>query len=163
MFVFVKVDVDLRKPLNNMIEVKGLRLGNLIVWNPKLCNPQVTLQPMTVEIAVITPKKIGYTPYKLEQRVEPFEDDLMVEMETVLKSKEEFEAIKLSIDILERSGFENNDGAYHLKGFKLHLFLKNNIWFATFETASIEIEIRYLHQLQNLYFTIVGEELEILL
>lgn len=144
-----------------MIEVKGLRLGNLIIWNPRLSNPQVTLQPMIVETAAITPDKIGYTPYQLEQRVEPFEDDRMVEMETVLKSIHEFEPVELAVNILERSGFENNNGAYQLEGFGPQLLRKNNTWFAILEAYSMEIEIKYLHQLQNLYFMMVGADLQI--
>jgi hypothetical protein len=146
-----------------MIYTKDIRLGNLITWNPKLLNPQVTLSPMQVEIAAITTDKIGYTPYKLEQRVEPFEDDLMIQMETIFKSPDEFEPIILTIEILEKTGFEISGGKYHLKGFYPELYLKENIWNAELVPGSSRIEIRYLHQLQNLFYTIVAEELEVVL
>jgi hypothetical protein len=146
-----------------MINAKDVRLGNLIIWNPKLLNPQVTLQPMIVEIAVITQNQIGYTPYKLEQRVEPFEDDLMVKMETITKSKEEFEPIILTKEILEKIGFENVNGMYQLGGFDPKLVSRENLWSAVLMPDSKGIEIRYLHQLQNLYYTILEEDLEIIM
>ena len=146
-----------------MINAKDVRLGNLIIWNPKLLNPQVTLQPMPVEIAIIAQDKIGYTSYKLEQRVEPFEDDLMVQMETTLKSKEEFEPIVLTKEILEKTGFEIVNGMYQLKSFGPAIILKENIWSLILQPDSKGIEIRYLHQLQNLYYAIVEEELEIIM
>jgi hypothetical protein len=146
-----------------MINAKDVRLGNLIIWNPKLLNPQVTLQPMIVEIAVITQNQIGYTPYKLEQRVEPFEDDLMVKMETITKSKEEFEPIVLTKEILEKIGFENVNGMYQLGGFDPKLVSRENLWSAVLMPDSKGIEIRYLHQLQNLYYTILEEDLEIIM
>jgi hypothetical protein len=161
LFECAKVAVVLTKPLNTMIEAKDLRLGNLLIWDPQLTNPQITLQPMLVEIVSITKDKIGYTPYKLEQRVEPFEDDRMVEMETVLKAKEEFAPVELTTDIFEKSGFESTNGTYQLKGFGPQILKKGNIWFAALENSSMGIEIMYLHQLQNLYFIIVKEELQI--
>jgi hypothetical protein len=146
-----------------MIYVKDVRLGNLVIWNPKLLNPQVTLLPMQVEIAALTADKIGYTPFKLEQRVEPFEDDLMIKMETTFKSPEEFEPIVLNKEILEKTGFEISGGKYRFKGFYPELYLEENIWNADMAPGSNRIEIRYLHQLQNLFYTIVAEELEIVL
>jgi hypothetical protein len=146
-----------------MIEANELRLGNLLVWNPKLSNPQITLLPMMVEVAVIAQDKIGYTPFQLEQRVEPFEDDLIVKMETIFKPKGEFEPVILTNDILEQSGFILNNGAYQLKGFYPQIFSRGKIWLASLVPGSMEIELRYLHQLQNLYHTLSGEELEIVL
>jgi hypothetical protein len=144
-----------------MIHAKDLRLGNLITWNPKLSNPQITLLPMQVEIAVLAEDKIGYTPYKLEQRVEPFEDARMIQMETIFKPLEDFEPITLTTEVLERIGFENSNGGFRLSGFYPQLFLKGNVWIADLVPDTSCVELKYLHQLQNLYYTILGEELEI--
>jgi hypothetical protein len=144
-----------------MIHAKDLRIGNLIIWNPKLSNPQITLLPMLVEIVVIAQDKMGYAPYKLEQRVEPFEDDRMVQMETIFKSFEEFEPVTLTTEVLEKLGFENINGTYQLKGFYPQLFLRENMWIVDFVPGSFCVKIKYLHQLQNLYYTVLNEELDI--
>ena len=146
-----------------MIDVKEVRLGNLILWNPKLANPQITLQPMLVEIAVIAQDKIGYTPYKLEQRVEPFEDDRMVQMETIVKSVQEFEPLQVTEEILEKTGFQKRNGAYVLDGFYPEVIFKESQGSAVLVPHSKVIPIRYIHQLQNLYYTIMGEDLVIIL
>jgi hypothetical protein len=144
-----------------MIDAKDLRLGNLVIWNPKLLNPQITLLPMLVEIAVVAQDKIGYTPYKLGQRVEPFEDDRMVQMETIYKPIGEFEPVVLNIEIIEKIGFENINGIYQLKGFYPRLILKEDIWNVDLVPSKILIGIKYLHQLQNLYYAVLNDELEI--
>lgn len=87
---------------------------------------------------------------------------------------EEFEAIPLTPEILESCGFELYDGNTK------HWIHPTNMLFDLFNITALEdgfriiagrlkdkvivgssIQIKYLHQLQNLFFAITGEELEI--
>jgi hypothetical protein len=66
-----------------------------------------------------------------------------------------FHPIPLSPEILEKCGFkdEYGNGRYYFDGFE---YYNGKLWFRT-----AEIKIQYLHQLQNLYFALTGEELEV--
>lgn len=67
--------------------------------------------------------------------------------------------IPLTPDLLERFGFENNNGTFRLQN------KQNGIWFALnykfeFELHT-QVSIKYVHQLQNLFFALTGTELEL--
>lgn len=77
------------------------------------------------------------------------------------------EPIPLTEEILLKCGFEkeldnsmvkNNVAIFLDKRFKTNLFLKDN---QENKWHSINIKIKYLHKLQNLYFALTNEELEI--
>lgn len=144
-----------------MIHVQELRIGNLIIWNPKLLHPEVTLLPIRVEVAALFSDKIGYTPFELEQRVEPFEDDRMVQMETHYKTPHEFEPVALSQEILHMAGFDKKNSSYSHKNFYPKLVFKADSWYTELSPNYPPIACRYLHQLQNVYFVVTGEELKI--
>lgn len=150
-----------------MIEVKELRVGNLIIWNPALLNPDVTLSPMQIEVFSISQDKITYVFPNIENRVEPFEDDV-VKMGVGEKSLNELEPIILTTEIVEVSGFEEKGGMLGTKYFeKGDLQLKNTgeyfqrVSVTKLNTTVFELPIKYFHQLQNLYYAVTGEELEI--
>lgn len=74
----------------------------------------------------------------------------------------------LTPEILEKCGFnykELNHNKIWIKslnvfGFSINLYVHDEkIFFSPFE-LNWEIEIKYLHQLQNLYFALTGTELE---
>ncbi len=75
------------------------------------------------------------------------------------------EPIQLTPEVFERCGFNINDkkdgvitGLYRYKDFKvLHFIQENSFWLLGYGN----IEIEYLHQLQNLYFVLTGQEIEI--
>jgi hypothetical protein len=86
------------------------------------------------------------------------------------EDNEEFEPIPLTPEIVEKCGFVNKavhefwmskqathlwaNVAYSMTG---HVLLKDTI-----HSGSVRItNIKFLHQLQNLYFALTGEELEI--
>ena len=79
-----------------------------------------------------------------------------------------WEAIKpipLTEDILLRLGFEKGFYRYEFEnyGLKCHKSLKENHWIVSqgFGIQFIELtEIQYLHILQNLFFSLTGEELK---
>jgi hypothetical protein len=63
--------------------------------------------------------------------------------------------IPLSPEIIEKCGFEDEygNGRYYFDGLE---YYDGKLWFRT-----SEIKIQYLHQFQNLYFALTGEELEV--
>lgn len=67
-------------------------------------------------------------------------------------------AIILTPEILEKCGFGKRD-RYPYKMAHGYLKMRNGIFF--FKYYDIEIEVTHLHQLQNLYFALTGEELNI--
>jgi hypothetical protein len=66
--------------------------------------------------------------------------------------------IPLTEEWLLKFGFETNDVRYwQISAFRLHI---NRYGEWIFKVETFEQEIKYVHQLQNLYFDLVGEELK---
>lgn len=150
-----------------MIKANELRIGNLVTWNPTLINPDVTLPPMQIEVFSILADRISYVFPNIENRVEPFEDDI-AQTGTRFKLLEELEPIVLNEEILQNAGFEEKIGLFTSHHYaKGDLQLKfNGDYFERISNGSVSTEaftlpIKYFHQLQNLYFALTGEELEI--
>lgn len=150
-----------------MMQARELRIGNLIVWNPKLIIPEVTLAPMQIEVYSIMQDKVMYVFPNIENRVEPFEDDV-AKMGMRDKLLAELEPIILTTEILERAGFTEKGGLLADKYFeKGDLELKQageyyqRILVTKLNTTVFDLPLTSLHQLQNLYFALTGEELEI--
>ncbi len=150
-----------------MIQARELRIGNLIVWNPKLVNPGVTLSAMQIEVLSIMYDKVFYVFPNIENRVEPFEDDV-AKMGTSFKLLEELEPIILTAEILEKAGFTEKGGILASKYFeKGDLQLKQTgeyfqrVLVTKLNTTVFDLPITTLHQLQNLYFALMGEEIEV--
>ena len=77
-----------------------------------------------------------------------------------------FSPIKLTPELLEKCGFEM-DGSYqcplwkNIKGFEFWDEYGTGAYSYRFMN-SFDVELKYLHQIQNLYFTITGSELEVI-
>lgn len=74
----------------------------------------------------------------------------------------EVEPIELTEEWLIKFGFENNFKQYELMNWGLKVDLLNNEWIVFHGFCGKYSEItscRYVHQLQNLYFTLTGKEL----
>jgi len=150
-----------------MIKATELRIGNLVTWNPGLINPNSTLPPMEIEISSIVDDKVGYVFPNIENRVEPFEDDV-AQTGTRVKSLQEIEGIELTTEMLQNVGFKEKDSVLNAGFFEkgpvqLKAKGKHFEWLGTADSnnpgnPSI---VMFFHQLQNLYFTLTGEELEI--
>jgi hypothetical protein len=74
-----------------------------------------------------------------------------------------FHPIPLSPEILEKCGFEKDYNGYRLKD---HMGLsfsvtKHGDFLACFRDKSLGVIVKHLHQLQNLFFALTGEELQI--
>ena len=75
-----------------------------------------------------------------------------------------FEPILLTEEWLLKYGFKQ----YETVGIKTHNYIKGNfkfnsavLWVAEYKGIHIENKILYVHQLQNLYFALTGEELKL--
>jgi hypothetical protein len=69
-------------------------------------------------------------------------------------------AIPLTPEILEKCGFETPDGYIDTVKYKDGVMIDFNRGKYLLRENN-RIEIKYLHQLQNLYFSLTGEELEV--
>jgi hypothetical protein len=145
-----------------MLKANELRIGNFIFWNSKLSFPETSLLPFPIEVTSIFTDKIGYISPGIEHRSEPFEDDIL-QTQTAYGLLEEFEPILLTHDILEKCGFENtyaNDQfrSYRKESLTIRIMVDNSI---RANIGECEFACQYFHQLQNLYFDLTGEELEV--
>ena len=80
------------------------------------------------------------------------------EEETTWIESELFEPIPLTEERLLEFGFEKDVSKYNICWFLNHVY----IWFVDGEYINeLDLPIDYVHQLQNLYFVLTGEELTI--
>jgi len=145
-----------------MLKANELRIGNFIFWNSKLSSPEISFLTFPVEVTSILPGTIGYISPGIEHRSESFEDDIL-QTETTHKPLEEFEPILLTRDVLEKCGFENTDAndqysSYRKESLTIRFMAGNS---TRAKISDCEFVCQYLHQLQNLYFDLTGEELEV--
>jgi hypothetical protein len=145
-----------------MLKASELRIGNFIFWNPKLSSADISLLPFPIEVTSIFTDKIGYISPGIEHRSEPFEDDIM-QTQTAHGPLEEFEPILLTHDILEKCQFENSDAkdqyrSYSKESLMIRIMADNSI---RANIGDCEFACQYLHHLQNLYFDLTEEELEV--
>ncbi len=74
------------------------------------------------------------------------------------------EPIPLSEEVLLKAGFVKMDDKHNffILGYEVNLKIDKNIkWIAWCNTVLTNVEIKHLHQLQNLFYSLVGEELEV--
>lgn len=71
------------------------------------------------------------------------------------------EPIPLTPEVLERYGLKNDDGYYHNEDYSFSIEERDNEYFYEYDGRNIGKGCKYLHQLQNLYFVLTGEELEV--
>jgi hypothetical protein len=120
-----------------MISAKELRIGNYIYDYEYL--PDEALKAIQVD---------GY----------------MIEKMWLNKSNE-YEPIPLTAENIGKCGFESyGDNKEYFKHDNLTglEFLDQSTDFKVFDTGSVVLtHLKYLHQLQNLYFALTGEELKI--
>lgn len=145
-----------------MIDTTELRIGNLVCWNPRLTNADATLPSLNVRVSAILQDKVGYTSANYEHRVEPFEDDKL-QLEVNYRHLNELEPITLTKEILNNAGFEKYSGSVvKHKVYELYFDAKKNSAYYIKKKVAFT-DILYLHQLQNLYYTLTGKELEIVI
>lgn len=129
-----------------MIKIEELRVGNWVLWNGEYVNV-----------------------YGLEKALERFErtkiNDLYIE---------DFEPIPLTEEILLKCGFEDEDGGfgrwlrldYDIHNKNRHMLYKigiERIEMCSKGMTTADAPLKHLHQLQNLYFALTGQELPVTL
>ncbi|MEI6950127.1 hypothetical protein V9K67_23280 [Paraflavisolibacter sp. H34] len=145
---------------NGSLKAGELRLGNLVRWNPARAHPGTTLMPVLIEISAIWRDKVGFSSPNFDHRVEPFEDDRM-QMETRQKPLAELEAVPLEAALLQRAGFRPLEGERFVNdGFELVYDPAQSV-FRYRRPDGVCLVVHYLHQLQNLYFSLTNEELDL--
>lgn len=99
--------------------------------------------------------RLGNFVLEESKRVQLSEDDL--EVLFAARNYADYEPIPLTPEILEKCGFEKGEKGFWFTGGIEYNLEKNLL--EGFGYCLIE----YLHQLQNLYFALTGEELQITL
>lgn len=91
-------------------------------------------------------------------------DDKLFEVDVIVTfADNDFNPIPLTPEILEKCGFEKVYQSYVLDKFFLYNGpdVAGDWWFKMSEAVGFTVKIKYLHQLQNLYYALTGEELKI--
>ena len=133
-----------------MIDVKELRVGNLVLGYYAYNDENDQEQEITSVCRVLSIDSVGAHEYPL-----------WVEAIGKANNVEEYDgfvAIPLTEEWLLRFGFEKrNDSNFWLDGFCLKAY--DNEFYVLTEQKRVFIE--FVHTLQNLYFSLKGEELEL--
>ena len=79
-----------------------------------------------------------------------------------IRFPDKYEPIPLTEEWLLKFGFKK-DGGYYSKGRKHYHFLSNKFYLGNDHVSSgnADARVMHIHQLQNLYFALTGEELTI--
>lgn len=128
-----------------MLKANELRIGN---WINLSVNPNINFYGKVLSIG------------SLEQEFEQIYCECEESFEWAFKDN--YSGIPLTSEIMERCGFRDTM-SYYSKGqfFLTKMYLLNGVEICyNAGTAGIRT-IKYLHQLQNLYFSLTGSELEI--
>lgn len=125
------------------MNIQDLRIGNLVL-----------------EFGEVTPivqlDRGGKTFYRI--------NDMQVHKQTFLTGgKVCFEPIPLTEEWLLKFGFKNiESNSFYLPRFSDYdIVLNENNAFLYREDMALNADIKYVHQLQNLYYALTGEELEL--
>ena len=140
-----------------MINIKELRIGNLVSTNGKPCN---TKEKGIYEILSIDNLK----EYKNYLGGVHITNDLKYDDYYTFSFCDFLEPIILTDGILLKCGFTFKDNAYYspeycngnilkIMGFDGNYRFSFNVFFT--------VHIKYLHQFQNIYYALTGKELEL--
>ena len=125
------------------MEAKELRIGNLVIYNDILMKIRGITAP--------TPRK-GI--YNNEFIIELFDGAGLLDCKL-----DEINPIPLTEEWLIKLGFARKGNVFRLK--KLTIFKVKERFYSPHSGFAYSIEIQDVHQLQNLYFALTGEELTI--
>lgn len=129
-----------------MIKAKDLRIGNWVNEESKV-HGEIIQELTSVEVDV----------------------KLLYDLVTNNTGSYNYEPIQLTIDRLLKCGFHKLNNAWVPKNYDVKNY---NHWYFTiwdafdgadlrYNSAEFNIELKYLHQLQNLFFCLTGKELEV--
>jgi hypothetical protein len=123
------------------VKKEELRIGNWVKW-----------YSVFIQVESILNNSINYEYYANDDEV----------CETPIQ---QIEAIPLTPEILEKAGFVEGDAYRDATGYWKGIYFVCNNWFLKATGKGhfniLNGDLRYVHQLQNLYFCLCGEELDI--
>jgi hypothetical protein len=121
-----------------MINIKELRIGNLVkADNAKIWNEDYNNSIVEVDIDIL---------------LDIFRDESL------------FSPIPLTPELLKQCGFERHDLSNNSQQYYTYTkvaFTFNSLHGWWYYNRNLDIQPKYLHQLQNLFFALTGTELEI--
>ncbi|EHQ41576.1 hypothetical protein [Myroides odoratus] len=147
-----------------MIQASELRLGNLVFVDNKKYHPKLKNIPVVVtgiEKKTLTNDQKQSFPFSDSSiRIVPTQGEFK-DLE-IGQLNEFIKPIELTEERLLQCGFKHTgNGFYELLGTHIGLCNIGDVFFNVgFKGITIG-NIKYLHQLQNLYFALTGKELEI--
>lgn len=111
-----------------------LRIGNLVLYSDS-------------EGEDYQETKVGFGDFSFMSDIE----------KNALRAYEYYKPIPLTYEWLEKFGFEelNNGTGYEKSNVKI----SNDFYWSIFGETAKQAEVKYVHQLQNLYFALTGSEL----
>jgi hypothetical protein len=127
-----------------MVKSNELRLGNWVTYNPESVDKGTEIIPLKISA------------------IDAEQGFLLDDGFDNVYEEDEIQPIELTPEILEAAGFEEVRPLVFRKGRlqvygKLAYLLTEDMS----EAVYMPVVLDYLHQLQNLYFSLVGQELEI--
>jgi hypothetical protein len=134
-----------------LLEPKDLRIGNILLYKGKY----VHITTLSLDIDDEYEETIGFCDLgKLSNEITDWNRSLIADLQPT----------PLTPELLEKCGFEKRNNVYSNgnMGFEV-VSLKSGGEMYLVPNALYCIDIKYLHQLQNLYFTLTGKELDITL
>ena len=138
-----------------MIQGNELRKGNLLCWSLKAVHPATTLPDEIIGVFTVLKDRIEYVYPNIENRVEPFEDDV-VQMGRNTIPFAELDPIPLTNEWLQKAGFIfENEIAYLNDGHQLQFNWDG------MQLTNHSSSITFFHQLQNFITATTGLLLEI--
>lgn len=107
--------------------------------------------------------RLGNYVMDIDNDILPVTTDTFYWISECVRNEDDYKPIELTEDILLKCGFISDEITFELNGFMLGWFKNNEFYYLPTNQISYrnKIEIKYLHQLQNLYFAIIGSELNV--
>ena len=121
-----------------MIQPNEIRINNLVIFDNCVCRISMINAADIVEVT------------SLDGQPKLFSTEITIE---------HILPIKITEDVLQKCGFVVKDSVFVYNGLGLKLMNINNHYFRA--NFPIKADIIHLHQLQNLYFALTNQELEI--
>ena len=134
------------------MNTKELRLGNFI--NRRYWNSEPNNEKYCTEVNVVTwisPSNINVSPIISKEKFRIAKDDILPAELT------EYWVRKFGFTHIENKTYIIDDGNYEVQFFDDCI----RFYIAAYMDSPPSVEIKYIHELQNLYFFLSGKELKI--
>lgn len=124
-----------------MIQAKELRIGN---W--------VTIEDREKEVTIIEPYKVGLGNYGIGRAA----------ISASFYNYSEIQPIPLNEEWLLKTEANHENGRFHFEHFTIRKNEFTSEWEVFFSYDGNQIAIKFLHELQNLFFAFHKKELELI-